>query len=102
MSLEDVEMLAFQMISFAGDAFDCYYHALCEYRKDHDRVKAKTAFETGNGHLNKCHKVQTELIQLESRGEPLPYSLIMTHAQDHFISAINWQRMAQLEIIDSE
>lgn len=102
MSLEDVEMLAFQMISYAGDAFDCYYHALCEYRMNHDKEKALERYNAGNEHLNKCHKVQTELIQKESRGEALPYSLIMTHAQDHFISAINWQRMAQLEIIDSK
>lgn len=100
MNLEEVKLLGFQMISYAGDALDCFYKSIQEYKNGKDLSKSKDYFEEGKKHLNECHLIQTKLIQAESNGEEIPYSLIMTHAQDHFTSAITWQRFAQLMIID--
>lgn len=87
--------MAFEIISYSGDAIDQFYEAIDCYKKHH-KDEARQYYECGSDHLNKAHKVQTLLIQSEVNEEEIPYSLIMTHAQDHLSSAINWQRMVKL------
>lgn len=100
MVLDEVEGEAFRMISYAGDALNCYYSAIVKKGRDGDVEAARKLLDEGDGHLSNCHSIQTHLISAEANGEVIPYSLMMTHAQDHFITALNWQRMARLEIID--
>lgn len=95
MKKEEVMQMAFEIISTAGDAMDQYYNALVDYRKQNISEARKKA-ERGNDFLKKTHRIQTKLIQSEANEEEIPYSLIMTHAQDHLNSAINWQRIVTL------
>lgn len=95
MTKEEVMQSAFEIISYAGDAMNEYYGAVIDY-KHHDIESAKKKLEEGNVFLNKTHLIQTKLIQSEVNDDPIPYSLIMTHAQDHLTGAINWQRMVNL------
>ena len=99
MTKEDVQMLAFQMISLAGNAMDCFYNSLLEKRQGNQQ-QSDELFEEGEKNLNECHQIQTNLIQEETRGGELPYSLIMTHAQDHFTNALNWKMMVKLLMND--
>ncbi|MEG0176859.1 PTS lactose/cellobiose transporter subunit IIA [Anaerorhabdus sp.] len=88
--------MAFEIISYSGDAIDQFYEAINCYKKNNIE-EAREHFQCGSDHLNKAHKVQTVLIQSEVNEEEIPYSLIMTHAQDHLTSAINWQRIVRLQ-----
>lgn len=45
--------------------------------------------------LNEAHKVQTDLIQSEIRGEHIQVMLLMVHAQDHLMDAMVVKDMAQ-------
>ena len=95
MTKEEVQQLAFQMISLAGEALDCYYSAIVEFRKG-EKKYSEEKFIEGNKKLNECHQIQTNLVFAESNEEEIPYSLIMTHAQDHFSNASNWKQFARI------
>lgn len=100
MTKEEVQQMAFEMIAASGDALDCYYSAIVQFRNN-NIDEAKQKIKDGNTCLNKTHQIQTDLIQAEIKNEEVPYSLIMTHAQDHLTNAMNWERLARLVIMDS-
>ncbi len=95
MTKEKVQLLAFKIIANAGEALDCFYNAVLLYKESNEEEALKK-LNRGKEILNEVHNLQTELIQAEANDEEVPYSLIMTHAQDHLNSAINWERMASL------
>ena len=99
MKKEEVSQLAFEIISIAGDAMDQFYNAIIDY-KHNNKKDALEKYKKGNEFLNQTHLIQTKLIQAEVEDEIIPYSLLMTHAQDHLNSAINWQRMVSILLID--
>ncbi len=97
MKKEEIQYMAFEMIADAGNAMNSYYTAMIHYH--HQRIhEAEQALQEGNDFLVKTHQIQTTLIQAEVNQEEIPYSLVMTHAQDHLTNAINWQRLSQLFI----
>ncbi|CZR99076.1 Lichenan-specific phosphotransferase enzyme IIA component [Clostridioides difficile] len=49
--------------------------------------------------INKAHRYQTELIQNEASGNKTEMSVILVHAQDHLMNAMNFQQLAE-EIVD--
>ncbi|BET22626.1 PTS lactose/cellobiose transporter subunit IIA [Solobacterium moorei] len=100
MERAEVIQLAFEIISYAGDAMDCFYNAVLDY-KSGNLEEAKKRLEEGNKALNKTHLIQTKLIQDEVNDQVIPSTLIMTHAQDHLTSAINWQRIVTLLLTDN-
>ena len=95
MRLEEVQRIAFQLIAHSGDAFDCYYRAIGT-AQDGDYQKAHELMKEGDEKLNDAHTSQARLLQVESQQEEIPFSIIMTHAQDHLTMAISWQRLASL------
>lgn len=95
MNKEEVTEEAFKIIAFSGDAFDQYYKA-AEKFKENKIDDAITCKKNGDDFLNQAHAVQTKLIQKEINKEDIPYLLIMTHAQDHFSKANNWQSIISL------
>lgn len=99
MTHEEVQMMAFQMIASAGDALDYYYRAIIAHHNG-ETSDANELLQQGDKKMNECHLLQTQLVQRESSGETIPYSLIMTHAQDHYTTGSNWQRIASLMIHD--
>lgn len=95
MDKEELQLLAFKIIGNSGEALNCFYSAIVFYKQNNQEEGLKK-LEQGKEILNTVHNLQTKLIQAEANNEELPYSLIMTHAQDHLNSAINWERMASL------
>ncbi|MEG0959139.1 MAG: PTS lactose/cellobiose transporter subunit IIA [Erysipelotrichaceae bacterium] len=99
MKKDEVMQMAFEIISSAGDAMNEYYSALVYYKKNNlneARIKARK----GDEFLKITHTIHTKLIQREANNDEIPYSLLMTHAQDHLNSAINWQRIVNLFLTD--
>ncbi|ALB44323.1 MULTISPECIES: PTS lactose/cellobiose transporter subunit IIA [Clostridium] len=60
---------------------------------------ARKLIEQAEAELLKAHNVQTYLIQKEARGEKTEVSLLMIHAQDHFMTSMTLKSMA-VEIIE--
>ncbi|MFC6464185.1 PTS lactose/cellobiose transporter subunit IIA [Marinilactibacillus sp. GCM10026970] len=49
-----------------------------------------------------AHKVQTKLIQAETRGEKIEINLLMVHAQDHLMNAMTVVELAVEMIADKK
>lgn len=50
--------------------------------------EAEKLMQKADDFLLQAHKVQTELIAEESRGNRSEYSILMVHAQDHIMNAM--------------
>ncbi|EOZ5987577.1 PTS lactose/cellobiose transporter subunit IIA [Enterococcus faecium] len=94
---EALQLMAFEIISNAGEAFDYFYKAV-EFAETKDFAAATESLKHGNEALNKAHKSQTGLLVAETNNDELPYSILMVHAQDHLTMAIFAGRMAKLFI----
>lgn len=90
--------IAFQIISFAGNAKGIAYEAIRE-AKSGNIDKAKEMIEEAKTEMHGAHKFQTELIQQEASGEKVDLSILLIHSQDHLMNAMNYQGLAE-EIID--
>lgn len=81
MMSEQTMQAAMQIILHAGDA-----RLLCKQALNAitiaDFDDAKVKIKEAQGEITKAHKVQTDAIQGETRGEETEYSLLFAHAQD--------------------
>ncbi len=91
---EDIQAMAFMIISYAGSAFDHFYKSIeCARKGKFDNAEDEMAL--GREDLKKAHESQTDMLSAETKNEDIPFSMIMTHAQDHLTMAILTERMAQ-------
>lgn len=72
---------AMSIILHAGDARVLCKEAL-DAIADFDIEKAKAKIKDAQKEITEAHKVQTDAIQGETRGEETKYSLLFAHAQD--------------------
>ena len=79
MNKEETQMMAFQLIGFAGDAFSHFFQAI--------NAAKKADYE-------EAHDAQTDLLSAEADGKDLAYSILMVHAQDHLTMALMYERLA--------
>ncbi|WP_044639978.1 PTS lactose/cellobiose transporter subunit IIA [Risungbinella massiliensis] len=87
MNREELAMVAFEIVAFAGDARSKLLSALNEAEKgDYDQVEelVKEAEEA----LLKAHRAQTDLLHAEAQGQENEIGLLMIHAQDHLMNAM--------------
>lgn len=95
---KEEEQIIFQIILYGGNARSLCIEAIAAAKTgnmDEAKNKLKEATET----LINVHQIQTSLIQGEIRGESVPMSLLMVHAQDHLMNAITVKDLTS-EIID--
>ena len=85
MNKEETQMMAFQLIGFAGDAFSHFFQAIDAAKKaDYEEAER----------LIQAHDAQTDLLSAEADGKDLAYSILMVHAQDHLTMALMYERLA--------
>ena len=100
---------AFQLILNAGNARN-YASEAEQFASEYKFDQAKAYIEKAKIDLNQAHKIQTDIVQAEARGEKQEFSLIMVHAQDHLTMAMLaidraksmlklYQKLSQLELI---
>lgn len=95
---EKIFEISFGIIGFAGDAKSLAFEAISEAKKgniEEARSKIKESKEV----MVQAHRFQTELIQNEASGNKTEMSVILVHAQDHLMNAMNFQQLAE-EFID--
>lgn len=81
------EMLVMNLIVDAGSAKSFAMQAIA-LAKAGEFTAAEQALEDANSEMMKAHRVQTDLIQNEAKGNKTEIDLFMVHAQDHVMTAI--------------
>lgn len=76
-----------QIIANSGDARSDYMEAI-NLASQGQFSEATQYFEEAKAKIVDAHKIQTELIQGEFRGEQAELNLLLIHAQDHLMSTL--------------
>ncbi|SDC31331.1 PTS system, cellobiose-specific IIA component [Pelagirhabdus alkalitolerans] len=85
------------IIMHGGNARSAAMKAMTEAKRGNMK-QAQQLIEESNEALTNAHKIQTDLIQRETKGEGSDVSLLMVHAQDHLMNAMTVRDLA-LEVI---
>ena len=79
--------IAFQIISFAGNAKSSAMMAIRESREGNPE-EARRLLEEADKDLHSAHGSQTKMLTQEARGNAVPLNIILVHAQDHLSGAM--------------
>ncbi|WP_195986874.1 PTS lactose/cellobiose transporter subunit IIA [Clostridium sp. D53t1_180928_C8] len=91
---EQMELIIFEIISTGGTAKGLAYEAL-EAAEKGNFEEAERLLKESDEALNQAHKVQTDIIQAEARGEHTEVSVLFVHAQDHLMTAIEARNLIE-------
>lgn len=94
----ELENTLIEIISLSGEVKKKFLKAV-KYAKNNEFEQAEEIFKEADDQLIKAHLKQTELIKQEANGNKIEASLMLTHAQDHLMTAILLKDMAK-EFID--
>lgn len=94
---ENMELIIFNIINYGGTAKSLSYEALAAAEKG-DYEEADRLLKEADQNLIESHKVQTSLISKEAAGEKTEVSLLMVHAQDHLMTAIEAKSLIECMI----
>ncbi|KXS49548.1 MULTISPECIES: PTS lactose/cellobiose transporter subunit IIA [Halanaerobium] len=83
-----------EIISLSGNVKKKFLKAV-KYAKNDEAEKAEEIYREADDQLINAHLKQTELIKKEANGEKIESSLMLTHAQDHLMTAILLRDMAK-------
>ena len=90
----EIELIVMKIITHSGnaksDAMEAIQAAKAAKTNEAHELIAKAEQE-----LLAAHRVQTDLIQQEARGEKADISLLLIHAQDHLMNAITFKDLAK-------
>ena len=89
-----MELIIFEIISTGGTAKGLAYEALAA-AENGDFEEAEKLLKEADEALNQAHKVQTDIIQAEARGENTEVSVLFVHAQDHLMTAIEARNLIE-------
>lgn len=98
MELEQLEEVVMQIIINSGEARSHCLNSL-KLARQGKYDEAEALIVLAKERLSDAHAVQTGLIQSEIKGERIPASLIMIHAQDHLMNALTVRDLA-VEMIE--
>lgn len=90
----ELEENLIEIISLSGEVKKDFLEAV-KHAKNNETEQAQKVYEEADDKLIKAHLKQTELINKEAGGEKLESSLLLTHAQDHLMTAILLKDMAK-------
>lgn len=90
----NLEMIIFELITHSGDAKSLLFEAI-QLAKLEKVAEAAEKIQEAEEKLSLAHKAQTTLIQTEAKGEGIPVSLLLIHAQDHLMNAMLFKDLAK-------
>lgn len=90
----ELEESLIEIISLSGEVKKKFLEAV-KHAKNNEPEQAEAVYEEADDKLIKAHLKQTELINQEAGGDKLESSLLLTHAQDHLMTAILLKDMAK-------
>lgn len=77
---------AMNLIFIAGNAKSLALESLSYFEKKENQI-ALEKLKQSKQELHKAHQIQTKLMQEEMNGKVIEKSLLMIHAQDHFMAS---------------
>lgn len=92
------EQIIMQIIANSGEARSKSLKAARIARKG-EFEQAADFLKQAKDNLTAAHKVQTQLIQAEGRGEKTEISILMIHAQDHLMNALTVRELV-VELVE--
>ena len=87
MNREEITLLGFEIVAFAGEARSKLLDAL-KAAQNGDFEKAEELVESANSSIVEAHHAQTSLLQKEAAGEDLAFSVTLMHGQDHLMTTL--------------
>lgn len=87
MNKEEITMLGFEIVAYAGDARSKLLDALKQAEAG-DFEAADQLVEDANKILAEAHNKQTEMLAKEASGENIELGIIMIHGQDHLMTTV--------------
>jgi len=87
MNREEVSMIGFEIVAYAGEARSSLLEAL-NLAQDGEYEQAERLIEESNETLNKAHNTQTEMLSKEASGETVDLGFTMVHGQDHLMTTM--------------
>lgn len=92
------EQIIMQIIANSGEARSKSLKA-SRVAREGDFEQAEVFLKEAKENLTAAHKVQTQLIQAEGRGEKTEISILMIHAQDHLMNSLTVRELV-VEIVE--
>ncbi|MBG9983149.1 PTS lactose/cellobiose transporter subunit IIA [Aerococcaceae bacterium DSM 111020] len=87
MNREEVTMIGFEIVAYAGDARSKLLEALKLARTGKFETTDNLIKEAENC-LADAHRAQTDMLAKEAGGEEIDLGFIMVHGQDHLMTTI--------------
>lgn len=87
MNKEEVSMVGFEIVAFAGEARSKLLQAVNEAKKG-NLDAAEGLVKEAKESLTEAHNSQTQILAAEAGGESIELSFIMVHAQDHLMTTL--------------
>ncbi|MBS4750356.1 PTS lactose transporter subunit IIA [Granulicatella sp. zg-ZJ] len=87
MKKEDVCMLGFEIVAYAGDARSALLDALSKAKEGHFE-EAQELIAEAQENIKNAHKTQTDMLAKEASGDDIEMSFIMIHGQDHLMTTL--------------
>ncbi len=84
--MKQLENVLMELVCFAGNSKSMALQAIMK-AEDKDMEKAKELLHQAKQELHKAHTIQTDLMTKEIQGEEIEKSILLIHAQDHFMAA---------------
>ena len=84
---EEISMVGFALVAYAGDARTAAVHAL-DAAEAGDFDKANELVEKAQQDINEAHNQQTQLLSQEAGGAEMDVTFIMVHGQDHLMTTL--------------
>lgn len=87
MNKDEVGMIGFEIVAYAGEARSKLLDALNK-AKDGDFDEAERLVAEAEEVIVGAHNAQTDLLAKEASGEDLAFSVTLMHGQDHLMTTI--------------
>ena len=87
-----------EIITYSGNGRAQVINAMRQLFKDGDIAKAREEIAAGGKEIGEAHQMQTDLISAECDGKEVEKSVLLIHAQDHFMTALAIRDIANLMV----
>lgn len=95
---EKIVEQSMQLILHSGTGRSMAIEAVRELFKNGDVKAAKKKISEAGKEIGEAHDIQTALMSAECDGQQIEKSILLIHAQDHFMTALAVRDMAQLMV----
>ncbi|WP_196590385.1 PTS lactose/cellobiose transporter subunit IIA [Pectinatus frisingensis] len=95
---EKIVEQSMQLILHAGTGRSMVIEAVNNLAENGDAAAARKKIEAAGKEIGAAHDIQTALISAECDGKEVEKSILLIHAQDHFMTALAIRDMGQLMV----